>query len=68
VPPTYTTGGLALHFGVPAWKILHAIHRGYLKEPPRIGAYRVWLAADLAKIRAALVRAGYLEREGVPCG
>lgn len=58
--PRLTTGDLAAHFGIPMWQILYALRRGYLPEPPRVGIYRVWADDDLPRVRAALVRAGYL--------
>jgi hypothetical protein len=36
---------------------------GKLPEPPRCGAYRIFCAADLPRIEAALRAAGYLPRE-----
>jgi DNA-binding transcriptional MerR regulator len=56
----YTIGKLAKHFGVPPWRVRRAIERGFLPEPPRVGAYRVFLAQDLPDIEAALRLAGYL--------
>jgi hypothetical protein len=61
----YTIGALALHFSkagcpVSPWQIRRTIERGLLAEPPRVGAYRVFLAADLPLIEKALRKAGYL--------
>ena len=55
---TYTTGDLAQHFGVPSWRVLAAIRRGFLGEPERVGIYRVWTEEDLPRVREALVKAG----------
>lgn len=56
----YTTNTLARKVGVSPWQVRRAIQRGFMAEPVRIGAYRVFLAADLPAIEAALERAGYL--------
>jgi DNA-binding transcriptional MerR regulator len=58
--PYFTIGAVARHFGCQPWQIRRAIERGILSEPPRVGAYRVFVAADLPRIEAALRQAGYL--------
>jgi hypothetical protein len=63
MPQTFTTGDLSKHFHAPVWKILQAIKRGFLAEPPRVGIYRVWTADDLPRVRDALAAAGYLREE-----
>ena len=63
MPPTYTIGAIARHFGVDVWQVRGAILRGLLAEPPRVGIYRVWVESDLPRVRAALVAAGYLKEE-----
>ncbi len=65
MPPTYTTGALAKHFGVAVWQFLQLIRRGFLPEPGRVGIYRVWFEADLPRIEAALRAAGYLPAKEV---
>src|SRR5262245_26271708 len=59
-----TVGDVARHFGVPAWQVTHAISRGYLNDPPRIGCYRVFTYDDLPKVWEALIRARLLRRRG----
>lgn len=61
--PTITTGDVCKHFGVLPWQVLQAIRRGFLDEPRRVGIYRVWHEEDLPRVRAALVRAGYVDEE-----
>jgi hypothetical protein len=68
MPPTYTAGELAKHFGVAHWQIVNTIKRGFLPEPPRVGLYRVWVESDLDQVRDALVRAGYLPEAEVAHG
>jgi|GEM_PF-6490685 len=59
--PTYLTiGAVAKHFGCRPWQVRRAIERKLLEEPARVGAYRVFLPADLPRIRVALLKAGYL--------
>jgi hypothetical protein len=41
--------------------ITAAVKRGFLAEPPRVGPFRMWTEADLPRVKAALVQAGYLE-------
>ena len=65
IPPGYTTGAIARHFGVPVWQVRRLVERGLLQEPARIGQYRLFTPEQLPAIRAALVQAGYLI-EGVP--
>jgi hypothetical protein len=56
----YTIGKLASYFRLHSWQVRRAIERGFLAEPPRVGAYRVFVAEDLPRIEAALREAGYL--------
>jgi hypothetical protein len=61
----FTIGAVALHISKPGcpvspWQIRRTIERGLLAEPPRVGAYRVFLSADLPLIEKALRKAGYL--------
>ncbi len=44
----------------PVWQIRRLVTRGFIKEPPRIGIARVFLASELPAIRAALREAGYI--------
>lgn len=58
---TYLTiGNVARYFGCQPWQVRRAIERKLLDEPPRVGAYRVFVATDLPRIEAALRAAGYL--------
>jgi hypothetical protein len=61
--PPLTVGGVAKHFGLPAWQVRRLFETNRLPEPMRVGRYRIVTAADLPAIRAALVDAGYLARE-----
>jgi hypothetical protein len=66
--PYYTIGGVAEHFSRPGrvvhpWQVRRAIERGLLAEPPRLGAYRVFVADDLPRIERALREGGYLPKE-----
>jgi DNA-binding transcriptional MerR regulator len=63
--PCRPIGKVAIHFGVPAWQVRRVITRGLVREPARVGAYRVFVDEDLPKIEAALKQAGYLRDEGV---
>lgn len=55
-----TIGNVARYFRCQPWQVRRAIERKLLEEPPRVGAYRVFVAADLPRIEAALRVAGYL--------
>ncbi len=55
-----TIGAVARHFKVSTWQLRRAIQRGLIAEPPRVGAYRVFVAADLPTVEQALRRGGYL--------
>jgi hypothetical protein len=55
-----TIGAVAIHFGIPPWQVRRTIERGFLAEPARVGAYRVFLTEELPMIQAALEKAGYL--------
>lgn len=61
MPRFFTVGSIAQYFSLPAWQVRRAIERGFLSEPPRVGAYRVFLPDDLPRVRAALKEAGYLD-------
>jgi hypothetical protein len=65
VSPYFTIGAVAAHFGCQPWQVRRAIERKLLDEPPRVGAYRVFVATDLPRIEAALRAAGYLPRQEV---
>lgn len=58
--PYLTVGAAARHFGVPAWQVRRLFERNLLPPAPRVGAYRVIAAADLAAVGRALREAGYL--------
>jgi hypothetical protein len=67
VPATqraHTIGAVARHFNVAVWQVRRVILRGLLPEPDRIGAYRVFTTAELPKVKAALIKAGYLRAKG----
>jgi DNA-binding transcriptional MerR regulator len=66
--PLHTISAVGRHFGVPAWQVRRLLERGLLPEPPRVGNYRVIAARDLARVQAALRRAGYLPAEEVTDG
>jgi hypothetical protein len=57
-------GQVAKHFGVRASQVRRLFTTGVLPEPDRVGAYRVFWAKDLPKIREALKRAGHLPHGG----
>jgi DNA-binding transcriptional MerR regulator len=57
-------GDLSRRYGVPVWKIRRLFTRGLVPEPERAGAYRVLRERDLARIEAALKKAGYLPAGG----
>ena len=56
-----TIGEVADQLGCQAWKIRRVIRDGLLPEPDRLGTYRVFLASDIPRVRAALKTAGYLK-------
>ena len=56
----YTTGQLALRFGVLEWQVLQLFRRQLLPEPERLGRLRLIPAEALPGVEAALRRAGYL--------
>lgn len=67
-PPWLTLGDVARHFDVELWQVRRLFQRGFLPAPARAGLYRIVPPADLAKIEAALRRAGYLSaREPAGC-
>ncbi len=55
-----TTGDAAQELGCREWQVSRLFERGLLPEPRRVGGKRVLTRADLASIKAALTRAGYL--------
>jgi hypothetical protein len=61
-----TTAAVAARLGVPLWWIRSVIHRGKLAPPAKLGPTFVWTAADLPRVRAALVAEGYLPNGGKP--
>jgi hypothetical protein len=63
MPRTFTTGQICRLYGVAPWQIMQAIKRGFLREPVRVGIYRIWIESELPTVRAALVNAGYLSDE-----
>jgi len=63
MPEFLTLGTVAAHFGVPSWRMLATIKRGFLAEPKRMSTYRVFSPSDLPAIKEALIAAGYLRRE-----
>ncbi len=56
-------GAVADHFGVRPWQVRRVIQRGLLREPERVGTYRIFLPRDLRRVEAALREAGYLADE-----
>jgi hypothetical protein len=56
-----TLGEVGARFGVPRWMIRRLIERGFLPNPERIGNWRVIPERDLPKVKAALLKAGYLK-------
>jgi hypothetical protein len=64
--PYFTIGAVARRFACQPWQVRRAIERGILDEPPRVGAYRVFVAEDLPRIEAALRQAGYLSGAEAP--
>jgi hypothetical protein len=58
-----TVGEAAARLGVAPWRVVRLYLRGLLPEPERVGRVRVVTEAHLPAIRAALVRAGYLDEQ-----
>jgi hypothetical protein len=54
-------GDVARIYGVPSWKVRRLYESGRLKEPPRIGIYRLIRPSELPMIERALRAAGYLK-------
>ena len=61
-----TIGQVARQCGVAPWQVRRAIQRGFLPEPARVGAYRIFAKADLPEIAKALQKAGYAAHPGPP--
>jgi hypothetical protein len=59
-PPAYSIGDVARYHGVAPWQVRRAILRGYLREPARIGPFRVFTPQQLPEVREALIAAGYI--------
>jgi|GEM_PF-3461801 len=57
-----TTSDVAKRCGCAAWKVRRIFERGILPAAKRIGLYRVFEAADVPRIRTALIAAGYLPK------
>jgi hypothetical protein len=55
-----TTGQLAERLGVPLWWLRSMLHRKVLAPPAKLGPTFVWTAADLPRVRQALLAEGYL--------
>jgi hypothetical protein len=56
------TGTAARQIGIEHWQLVRLYTRGLVEEPHRFGRFRVVRVADLDKLRAAAVRAGYLSK------
>ena len=65
IPPCYSIGAVAARYGLPAWKVRRAIVRGFLAEPARVGACRVFTPEQLPSVESALREAGYLPAKAV---
>lgn len=61
IPPAYSVGAISRHYGVEPWQVRRAIARGFLGEPARVGPYRIFTPEQLPLVRAALIKAGYLD-------
>jgi hypothetical protein len=59
-----STGQAAREIGIEGWQLVRMYVRGLVEEPHRFGRYRAVRRADLDKLRAAAVRAGYLQQVG----
>jgi DNA-binding transcriptional MerR regulator len=59
-PPLHTVGTVARRYGCRPWQVRRIFARGLLPPALRVGAYRVFAAADLPCIEEALRRAGYI--------
>jgi MerR HTH family regulatory protein len=59
-PTFHTVGAVARRYGCRPWQVRRLFERGLLPPAPRVGAYRVFSAADLPRIEQALRRAGYI--------
>jgi hypothetical protein len=65
-----STGEAARLLDLAGWQIVRLFRRGLVGEPARVGRYRVIRRADLPKLRAAAIAAGYLPTDaaGQPAG
>jgi hypothetical protein len=61
--PFFTAGDVCRMYHVLPWQLLQVLRRRLLAEPPRVAGRRVWRQADLPRVRAALVKAGYVREE-----
>jgi hypothetical protein len=59
-----TTAQVAQRLGVPLWWLRSMLHRKVLAAPAKLGPTFVWTAADLPRVRQALVAEGYLSNGG----
>jgi len=59
-----TTAQVAERLGVPLWWLRSMLHRKVLAAPGKIGPVFVWTAADLPRVKSALVAEGYLPNGG----
>jgi hypothetical protein len=63
----YTTGELARMWGAHLWQVRRLFEDRLLPEPKRrVGRYRLIPAADLPKVKAALVKRGYIAADDAP--
>lgn len=58
-----TMSEAANRLGCQCWQIKRAVSRGFLAPLRRLGTYCLVDESQLAEIRAALVRAGYLREK-----
>jgi hypothetical protein len=61
-------GVVAKRLGCELWQVRRLFERGFLHPAHRIGAYRVVKESELPKIKAALVKVGYLKKKKAPRG
>jgi hypothetical protein len=59
-----TTAQVAQLAGARLWWLRSLLHRGKLSPPGKIGPTFVWTAADLPRVRQALIAEGYLPNGG----
>jgi hypothetical protein len=58
-----TSGDLCRMFRVLPWQIEQVCQRGLLKEPKRLGRWRIWRSSDLPAVEEALIAAGYVKEK-----